>query len=191
MNTAETTISAASRELAMCEMYRAGRTLQQIGDVFGVTRERVRQLIRPMGVARKDGGRAQAVAAAKRARQDRLAAAREAKAMRTYGCGYAEAKRLNFGMQFADIGSPAYAYMRDRCNHTRHGGIFALTFPQWISLFESAGGIWNRGRFAGGLVLGRIDKSGDFVMGNVHVITLDENCRDTRLRYLSSKEASA
>jgi hypothetical protein len=171
-----------SREETMCTMYREGRTLQEIGDRFGITRERVRQLIRPLGVTRADGGIHIAAVENQRRREVRASASREARSMSTYGCSYAEAKRLNYGMAFSDVGSPAFAYMRDRCNHTRRGKTFELTFPQWSDLFEAAGGVFNRGRFAEGLVLSLRDKRGNFVMGNVRVITLSENTRETRLQ---------
>jgi Sigma-70, region 4 len=38
---------------AMCDAYEAGSTLQQIGDTYGVSRERVRQILRAEGVASK------------------------------------------------------------------------------------------------------------------------------------------
>lgn len=38
------------REVVMARRYRAGKTLQQIGDEFGLSRERVRQLLRQHGV---------------------------------------------------------------------------------------------------------------------------------------------
>jgi hypothetical protein len=41
------------RERAIAARYRAGETLQQIGDDYGITRERVRQILHSIGVKRR------------------------------------------------------------------------------------------------------------------------------------------
>lgn len=46
----------AERNAAICEAYKAGRTLQQIGDEYSMTRERVRQIVRSAGITRHEGG---------------------------------------------------------------------------------------------------------------------------------------
>lgn len=51
------------RVKAMVEQFKAGQTLQEIGDRFGVTRERVRQLLKKAGFRRRDGGQYAAAAA--------------------------------------------------------------------------------------------------------------------------------
>ncbi|GAA0415393.1 hypothetical protein GCM10008934_02930 [Virgibacillus salarius] len=45
------------REMEMAERYKNGETLQEIGDHYGLTRERVRQLINKVGVSGKSTGR--------------------------------------------------------------------------------------------------------------------------------------
>lgn len=45
------------REYKMAEMYKRGKTMQEIGDMYGITRERVRQLIGRTGVSGKSLGR--------------------------------------------------------------------------------------------------------------------------------------
>lgn len=44
------------REAVICGLYREGKTLQEVGDVFGLTRERVRQILRRAGVPADAGG---------------------------------------------------------------------------------------------------------------------------------------
>lgn len=46
----------------MAEQYKSGETLQQIGDEYGISRERVRQILAKHGVKRSQGGQARALA---------------------------------------------------------------------------------------------------------------------------------
>ena len=45
------------REAVMAQLYRDGKTLQDVADVFGLTRERVRQILARAGVVRRGRGR--------------------------------------------------------------------------------------------------------------------------------------
>ena len=41
------------RERAMAEMYLSGRPLREVGDAFGLTRQRVHQILSKVGVERR------------------------------------------------------------------------------------------------------------------------------------------
>src|SRR5690606_11286921 len=72
------------RNKKMANMYSQGCTLESIGKQFGLTRERVRQILSKKGVTANDGGakvRAELRAAQKVAR-------REAESLRKYGLPY-------------------------------------------------------------------------------------------------------
>lgn len=45
------------REAVMARLYQDGKTLQEVADVFHVTRERVRQILSRAGVKRRARGR--------------------------------------------------------------------------------------------------------------------------------------
>lgn len=68
------------RQARMADLYRSGLTLEQIGNLYHITRERVRQIIASAGVAASEGGariRAQTRAL------DRMLAAEERRRVRS------------------------------------------------------------------------------------------------------------
>jgi hypothetical protein len=67
---------AAKRARAMDEMYQLGATFQEVGTAFGVTRERVRQILNEAELGTRSGERAVAIKA--RRRREHMAAVLEA-----------------------------------------------------------------------------------------------------------------
>jgi len=167
-----------ARELEMVRLYRGGQTLQQVGDVFGLTRERVRQLIKHHGITGKDGGihtsakrTAEAKAAAQRARRD-------ARALMYYGCTYGELIRLNSGIA-PRVGSSAAGKFRQQKNNALARKVaWAITFPQWMAIWAESGH-WNeRARTRDGYVMARKGDTGPYAVGNVYITTLAGNTAD-------------
>lgn len=78
-----------ARTEKMVSMYQHGATLQRIGEQFKLTRERVRQLIRPH-IATNDGGMALQVAA----KRERFEQARDARSQLSHGVSWDELKLL-------------------------------------------------------------------------------------------------
>lgn len=124
---------------AMAAMYKGGRTLQQIGDLFGITRERVRQLIKKKGMTGKDGGARISSAAGRAERMARLLARREEKAKRIYGVSHQEALALNGGMSLRDPESLATKYRQKKANALRKAHDWDLTFRGYVSAIQESG----------------------------------------------------
>lgn len=80
-----------ARADAIAERYKRGETLQRIGDSYGISRERVRQILRKCTpVLERDGG---AAVVAEQKRRDQ-AARRDQAYMEKFGCGWEEYKRI-------------------------------------------------------------------------------------------------
>lgn len=172
------------RNEAICRKFKSDMNMGEIAAAYGVSRQRIQQILAREEIYWMDGGaHLHAEAARAKTREDR-ARRREARALRTYGCSYAEMVKLNMGMSASDIGSPAFKYRDQRRNAKRDGVTFEISFPVWVGIFERSGGISNRGLYANGLVLGRKDKSKGFTLDNVHVVTLSENAHNTRMQAL-------
>lgn len=176
-----------ARELDMCRRYESGETLQAIGDRYGVTRERVRQLINPHGFTGANGGIHVVAEASRSARRTALETRRNTQYLASYGCSYDDFRLLNQGMAASDTGSAAWAYRTQKFNAKRDSIPWEISFPEWIGLWAAVGGFAARGRFRNGLVLGRIDKSGPFTLANTCITSHATNSADARVQALARK----
>ena len=154
-----------SREKHLAELYESGKTLQEIGDIFGISRERVRQLIARVGVTGADGG------ASKRARAKKNAKANESamKFMERYGChpdsvaGVTTGEKLKFRAQ--------------RRNAWVRGIEFKMSLLEWLSVWKASGHYERRGR--GAYVMARKGDVGPYSVENVYICTASQNFKDS------------
>lgn len=149
----------------MADLYKSGLTLAQVGFRFGVTRERVRQILKSIG---KDKTRAKP--------EPKASAARNAARIRIaekWGVTYERWKSLR-----AD--GTVVRFERQR-NAARGRGIpWELTFAQWLGVWESSGKIGERGRGKDKFCMARIGDVGAYSVDNVIIKTHSENCREAR-----------
>jgi DNA-binding CsgD family transcriptional regulator len=151
----------------MVSMYRQGVTLQKIGDQFGITRERVRQLIGKRGVKSIDGGKSVVAAAQALAREQD----KEARSIAKYGLPRAVVEQLRKD-------GVTYAFQQQR-NHARIRGIdWKLSFGQWFAIWQASGKLHLRGRGKGKYVMSRVSDTGCYEMGNVHIQLATENSKE-------------
>lgn len=170
----------AEKALDMAQRYEAGSTLQEIGTYYGITRERVRQLIKKeLGMTGKDGG------AAKRGRVRRAAdaARRELSYMRKYGVSRAEYVRIN---QCLDpLGKKPILRFKEQSNNARTRGIaWELTFGEWWRIWEESGKWSVRGR-GRGWCMARHGDRGPYAAWNVAIIHAPLNNGEYIRRYWS------
>lgn len=162
---APVTARSKDRAASMVALYRAGCTLEQIGAQYGITRERVRQLMtKHFGTRSADGGK-RVVAEAKRERQE---AARDAKSLLKWGCTYEQYAALR------NMRKPTRAYA-NQANAAAWRGIgWELNLWQWWTIWQQSGHWADRGR-GQGYVMCRFGDTGPYAVGNVFIATAAEN----------------
>lgn len=166
----------------MIRMYRCGATLQEIGNRFSLTRERVRQILAKAGLTRHEGG----VAVRKTARYAAHVARLDARCIAKFGCTFAQRRELlGIGKQMMATGisyerTPLGAFQMHRANAGRRGIEWNLTLWQWWTLWRDSGYWDKRGRGYGYCMARRGDK-GPYAIGNVYFTTCAGNASDQYL----------
>lgn len=170
-----------ARSETMSVLFRNGYTLQQIGDQYGISRERVRQIItKRHGLTAMSGGdhiRAERAKAKRRAIKD-------AKSIAKYGFAYADYLKLrDLGKQMRAEGkgyyrSPLGAFKNQRRNARVRGIGWELTLAQWWAIWHASGKWGQRGRGAG-YVMCRNGDIGPYSVGNVYIATGAQNICDS------------
>jgi hypothetical protein len=173
-----TTERRDQRTLDMAEKYQAGATLQEIGDYYGLTRERVRQIMtRGLGVTRKDGGRAARSLAKKSAVEVR----RNQKFIARYGMSETEFRRAQQNVDRLG-NTPRKSYLRQLHNAKKRGIRWVFTFAEWWDIWEKSGKWTERGR-GHGYCMARHGDRGAYAIGNVKIIPATENQREYIRRF--------
>lgn len=168
MTRAEFRQKRAERAKAMAAKYRAGLTLQEIGDEHGISRERVRQLLAEIGVSRFEGGISIRAAHA----EEERAAKRRARYMEKYGMTPEE--------YFATPSKARVAYVHQRKNAEKRGIAWGFKFVDWWRIWEVSGKWPMRGR-GQGYCMARKGDTGPYSPDNVYICTVGQNFSDSYL----------
>jgi hypothetical protein len=168
----------AEREQRICQLYRAGHTLQEIGTVFCVTRERIRQIVSRAGVTADEGG-SRKRSATKRSRAEAARLARRNKhAMGTFGCDFTTLLAHNDGKGGFVKGTRGWEYIQQRLNAVSRGIEWSITFPEWCHVWDASGHYHERGRAGDSYVMARRQGFGPYAAWNVYITTLRQNVAD-------------
>ena len=153
------------RALDMIKARKRGESLEEIGQRYGITRERVRQIVAEFG---GPSGRLARVYSGTKTKERK--AAHAAAVLARYGRTWAEHKQL--------VACGATAAYREQKNSCRLRGIpWELPFEDWWRLWQESGH-WNeRGRTRDAYCLTRIDYAQPFSVANALITTLAESGR--------------
>jgi len=170
---------ATDRERAMAALYQSGMTLEEIGTQYGITRERVRQLISRVGIPRSNGGQSKK-AEQKRAR---IISEKNQISLAERGCTQDEWRMLrDMGRQMMKDGAtrsrtPIGAFACQRKHARRRKIEWKLTLWQWWCIWRDSGKFEHRGRGSGYCMCRRGDQGG-YELGNVFIGTARQNSSD-------------
>lgn len=154
-----TTPRQSDRAQHFADMFKSGLTLQEIGDQYGLSRERVRQILASVGVTRAQGGEALRA----RRRREKRDAERDQRTLARYGCTWAQLKEIR-----AHEGAPHRAYFYQRKNSRNRGIPFEMTLWEWWSIWKESGHWHERGR-GQGYCMCRKNDEGPYSVDNVFI----------------------
>jgi len=161
-------LSADERADAMVTAYRSGKTLQEIGNAYGITRERVRQILKLKGVS-YENGRGKVVQAHQKAKAADYYAGLNRRCFARTGMNrdeYDAARKTQ-----SPCGTDAATAFRSQRNQAKHCRVkWDLTFAEWWEVWQSSGKWDQRGKGAGHYFLARKNLSLPFQSGNVEVV---------------------
>lgn len=173
--------ASAIRAKQMAQSYVAGLTLKKIGEIHGVTRERVRQILARQGITGSDGGKALVANRKRKAREIRIAADRDARCQSVYGCSFAVIQAICGDDVSLTKNKITRAFTRQKVNAVMRGIEFAMTFAEWWSVWQQSGHWHERGR-GQGYVMARNGDSGPYAIGNVHICTQSQNSKESFIK---------
>lgn len=167
-----------ARAVEMRDAYLQGRTLSEIGSEYGMTCERVRQIItKHFGRLRQDGG----MALKTRKNKAQRLAALDAAALKRWGCTrqqYGVLQRMTKRLMANGVSrerTPIGAYARQKCTAKTRGIEFHLSLWEWWTIWQKSGKWARRGRERGQFVMCRIGDEGPYAVDNVFIALNCEN----------------
>lgn len=160
---------ADARSEDMKSRYLAGETLEQIGKQYGITRERVRQILKKhYRVRAEDGGKSEQLRKLRKEFQRK----RDARSIKAWGCPYRDYRRI---LKHKD--KPTYLYSQQRKNADTRGIAWELNLWQWWKIWEQSGHWSERGN-GKGYCMCRLNDTGPYAVDNVYIATGTENMQD-------------
>jgi transcriptional regulator with XRE-family HTH domain/DNA-binding transcriptional regulator YdaS (Cro superfamily) len=150
------------------ELFKQGNSPAEIARAYGVSRQRITQILKVRGVPSSEGGRAIKSACNRAAR----AAKRAADHLQKFGC---TAEELKTTLRHSGTQSPYRCYRQQLGHAQRRGVAFKLTFWAWWGIWSDSGKWEDRGRGDSNFCMCRIGDQGAYEAGNVYIASVIHN----------------
>lgn len=147
-------------------LFVGGMTLQEVGERYNVTRERVRQVLAKHGLGRRDGG----AAVRGMVRRNMLAAKRNHRVLNRTGMFLSEFQKAQRRLVHGEKPYTVFMQFRSKTRRYHPDVAFTLTFGEWFELWSRSGKLGRHGRGKGKYVLARKSGDGPFSYENMEII---------------------
>lgn len=189
--TAEEIAEQCVRNENIERMFRTGNKQKDIGACYGISCQRVQQILSRRGVNRMDGG-VIVRALLKYPDFSKREKQRDERATKMFGCSddtlvQINGSRLSSGPHRKTI---AGRFREQKANASTRGIIWEITLPEWWQIWQESGRWGDRGT-GKGYCMARYGDSGAYVVGNVYICTVGQNSSDSYLVRNLSKKPSA
>lgn len=163
-----------AKHVAIISRFRAGETQQSIADEYGLTRQRIQQVLVKYGLGKKDSARGAMIATRRVSERSATIARLDAYWRRVYGLSLIE--RTTIKRQFGH--RPFRAYIEQRSMMCRLYGraVWQISFTEWWGLWLASGKWQERGR-GHGYGLMRNDALAPYSRGNCRIVSQPEGIR--------------
>lgn len=159
------------RDKELIEMFKSGATYNGLAERYGVSKQRIHQILKREGVSSAEGGCT--VRTARKTAENYIA--KEAAYLKKYGCTlsqYEEIENMRKSMQAAGKTwqtTPLAAYYGQKSSAKYRGVPFKLTLWEWWSIWKGSGRWDERGLGMRGYVMCRHGDQGAYEVGNVFI----------------------